>query len=253
MIKIRNLNIHYNSQTKNNIAALKDINLDIPKNQITVIMGPSGCGKTTFLKSLNRLHSINNGVFVNGRVIIGGEDIYHPGHLLPELRRKVGLISQKPIPLPTSIYENVAYGPRIHNNISKDKMAEIVERFLKKVHLWEEVKSRLFTPAADLSVGQLQRLSIARAIAVSPEILLCDEVTSALDPLSSEKVEHLLIEIKKDYTIIVVSHMLRQVKRLADYVIFLYLGQVVEHGEVARIFNSPQNKITKEYIKGVIS
>jgi len=166
-------------------------------------MGPSGSGKTTLLKSLNRLHSINNGVKVSGQVIIDGEDIYHPMHLLPELRRKV--------------------------------------------------KERLNQPAADLSVGQQQRLSIARAIAINPDILLCDEITSALDPISSEKVEHLLLSLKEEYTIVLVSHMLRQVKRLGDYIIFLYMGKVIEQGNMEELFNSPRNKITQQYIKGVIS
>ena len=252
MIKTRNLNIEYHSRSKNGVLALKNISLDIPKNKITVIMGPSGCGKTTFLKSLNRLHSINNGVKVTGRVLIGDEDIYHPRHLLPELRRKVGLISQKPVPLPTSIFENVAYGLRIHNHISRKEIQKTVQESLQRTHLWEEVKSRLDEPAADLSLGQLQRLSIARAIAVNPRVLLCDEITSALDPISSEKVEHLLLSIKEDYTIVLVSHILRQVKRLADYVIFMFFGEVVEHGEARQMFDSPQNQVTREYIKGAI-
>lgn len=235
------------------MVAINNINLEIPACKITVIMGPSGCGKTTFLKALNRLHSINERVRVKGQVIIGGRDIYEPGILLPELRRKVVLVSQKPMPLPASIFDNVAYGLKIHNHLSRAQIQEVVERSLKKVHLWEEVKERLFTPAADLSMGQLQRLSIARAIAINPEVLLCDEITSALDPLSSEKVEHLLLSFKGEYTIIIVSHLLRQVKRLADYVIFMYFGQIVEHGEVDQIFNSPKNQITKEYIKGTIS
>lgn len=253
MISIRNLNIYYHNHSKNHLYALKNIFLDIPKNRITVIMGPSGCGKTTLLKSLNRLHSINNGVKVNGQVIISGEDIYHPRQRLPELRKNVGLIPQKPIALPMSIYDNVSYGPSIHAAVSKKEMDHVVEKSLKRVHLWDEVKFRLSAPAADLSVGQLQRLSIARAIAINPKVLLCDEITSALDPVSSEKVEHLLLEIKNEYTIVVVSHMLRQVRRLADYVIFLYLGEVIEHGEVEQIFNSPQNEITREYIKGIFS
>jgi len=252
-IIIRNLNIYYKNNSKSDFTALHNISLDIPKNQITVIMGPSGSGKTTLLKSLNRLHSINNGVKVSGQVIIDGEDMYHPMHLLPELRRKVGLISQKPIPLPLSIYENVAYGPKIHNRLNRKESDVIVEKALKKVNLWEEVKERLNQPAADLSVGQQQRLSIARAIAINPDILLCDEITSALDPISSEKVEHLLLSLKEEYTIVLVSHMLRQVKRLGDYIIFLYMGKVIEQGNMEELFNSPRNKITQQYIKGVIS
>jgi len=236
-IKIRNLSITYNNHDKEKFSAIKNINLDIPKNKITMIIGPSGCGKTTLLKSLNRLHEINDNVKVQGTLKIAGEDIYHPRHLLPELRRKVGLIHQKPTPLPFSIRKNVAYGLKVHHDIKREEINKRVQQSLEKVHLWNEVKDRLDSPAADLSLGQQQRLSIARAIAVGPEVLLCDEVTSALDPISSNKVEDLLIHLSEEFTIVMVSHVLRQVKRIADYVIFIYLGKVIEHGTTEKFLN----------------
>jgi len=253
IIKIRNLNITYDNHCKKNLPAIKNINLDIPKNKITMIIGPSGCGKTTLLKSLNRLHDIIDNVKVEGKVEIAGEDIYHPQHLIPELRRKVGLVHQKPTPLPFSIKKNVAYGLKIHNKLKREELNKKVRQSLEKVHLWDEVKDRLESSATDLSVGQQQRLSIARAIAVSPEVLLCDEVTSALDPISSKKVEELMVSLSKDLTIVVVSHVLRQVRRLADYVIFIYLGKIVEYGPTETFFNNPQKKLTKNYINGLIS
>lgn len=253
-IKIRNLSIIYNNHhDKAKYSAIKNINLEIPKNKITMIIGPSGCGKTTLLKSLNRLHEINDNVRVEGRLEIAGEDIYHPRHLVPELRRKVGLIHQKPTPLPFSIWKNVAYGLKVHNNLKQHELNAQVKQSLKKVHLWNEVKDRLDSPAADLSLGQQQRLSIARAIAVGPEILLCDEITSALDPISSNKVEALLISLAKEFTIVIVSHVLRQVKRLADYVIFIYMGKVIEYGTIDKFLNNPEKTLTKNYINGAIS
>jgi phosphate transport system ATP-binding protein len=250
-IKVRNLNVFYSG--REDIVALKNINIDIPKNKLTTIIGPSGCGKTTLLKALNRLHEIKEGVKVSGEIFIGGKDIYHPDRPVPELRRKVGLVAQKPYPLPASIYDNVAYGPRIHRRPNKKELDEIVEECLKKTNLWDEVKDRLDSPAADLSVGQQQRLCIARTLAVEPEVILCDEVTSALDPISSEKVENLLCSLKEKYTIVMVTHVLRQAKRLADYVIFIYLGEIIETGTVEQFFNNPTNEKTKEYIKGIMA
>ncbi|MEA2054251.1 MAG: phosphate ABC transporter ATP-binding protein [Candidatus Thermoplasmatota archaeon] len=250
-IKVRNLNVFYSGGT--DVVALKNINIDIPKNKLTTIIGPSGCGKTTLLKTLNRLHEIKEGVKVSGEIFIGGEDIYHPSRPVPELRRKVGLVAQKPYPLPASIYDNVAYGPKIHYRPNKNELDRIVEECLRKANLWDEVKDRLDSPAADLSIGQQQRLCMARTLAVEPEVILCDEVTSALDPISSEKLENLLLSLKEKYTIVMVTHVLRQAKRLADYVIFLYLGEVVETGTAEQFFNNPTNEKTKEYIKGIMA
>jgi len=252
-IKIRNLSITYKNHEKQRFSAIKNITLDIPENKITMIIGPSGCGKTTLLKSLNRLHEINDNVRVTGKMRIAGEDIYHPRHLVPELRRKVGLIHQKPTPLPFSIWKNVAYGLKVHNHIFHEELNRRVRQSLEKAHLWDEVKDRLDAPAADLSLGQQQRLSIARAIAVGPEILLCDEVTSSLDPISSHKVENLLISLAKEFTIVMVTHVLRQVKRLADYVIFIYMGKIIEFGTTEKFLNHPENELTRNYINGTIS
>lgn len=252
-IKIRNLSVHYSGKESGKIVALNNINADIPRNKITMIMGPSGCGKTTLLKSINRLLDIRENVKIEGEIFIGEKDIYHPEQFLPDLRKKVGLVSQKPFPLPSSIYGNVAYGPRIHLKKDKRELDLIVEESLKKVNLWEEVKDRLNSPGVDLSVGQQQRLCIARALAVNPEVILCDELTSALDPVSSQRIENLLKSLKNDYTIVVVSHMLRQVKRLADFILFLYLGELVESGSAVDVLERPKEKKTKEYIRGIIS
>lgn len=250
-ITVRNLNLTYGGQKS--VPALKDINVDIPKNRLTAVLGPSGCGKTTFLKTLNRLHEIKDNVKTSGEIYIGGEDIYHPSQPVPELRRKVGLVSQKPYPLPASIYENIAYGPRIHDRPGRDKLDEIVENCLRRVGLWKEVNERLSAPAADLSIGQQQRLCLARTLAVDPEVILCDEVTSALDPISSEKIEDLLLSLKKTYTIVLVTHILRQAERLADHVIFLYLGEVVETGKADEVFTSPKQEKTQKYLSGLMA
>lgn len=252
-IKIRNLSVHYSGTESDKIVALNNINADIPINKITMIMGPSGCGKTTLLKSINRLLDIRANVKIEGKILIGGRDIYHPTQFLPDLRKKVGLVAQKPFPLPSSIYGNIVYGPKIHLKKDKRELDSIVEESLKKVNLWKEVKDRLHSPAVDLSVGQQQRLCIARALAVNPEVILCDELTSALDPVSSQRIENLLESLKNDYTIVVVSHMLRQVKRLADFILFLYLGELVESGAAEDVLGNPREKKTKEYLSGVIS
>ena len=247
-IEVKNMQVSYSG--KRDVVALSDISVDIPRQQLTAIIGPSGCGKTTLLKALNRLHDIRDGVRVTGSIRIGGKDIYHAEEPVPELRRRVGLIAQKPYPLPASIYDNVAYGPRIHRHPSREGLDTIVERCLREAHLWGEVKDRLDDPAADLSVGQQQRLCIARTLAVEPEVILCDEVTSALDPVSSQKVEELLLSLKECYTIVLVTHVLRQAKRLADYVIFLYLGEVVEAGPAEQMFTRPRHQKTREYVQG---
>ena len=250
-IKIRGLNISYEEQK--DVQALKDINLDIYKNRLTSIIGPSGCGKTTLLKSMNRLHDINDSVRVEGKIEIGGEDIYHSEKPVDELRKKVGLIAQRPYPIPASIYENIAIGPKLHGKKTRAELDEIVEQCLVRTHLWPEVKDRLKSPAVALSIGQQQRLCIARALAVEPEVILCDEVTSALDPISSEKIESLLLSLKENYTIVLVSHVLRQAKRLSDDVVFMYFGKLVEAGEAKTIFESPSDERTRRYVSGIMA
>jgi len=247
-ISIRNLDVHYGK-----LRVLKDISLDIPDRKITVIIGPSGCGKTTLLKSLNRLLDIVDGVRVGGEILVDGENIYGAGTEITHIRKKMGLLSQKPQVLPMSIYDNVAYGPRIHGLRDRKELDGLVERHLKLSGLWEEVRDRLHHPASRLSVGQQQRLCLARGLAVGPEILLGDEPTSALDPMSSRNVERALIELKRDYTVVVVTHILRQARRIADYIAFLYLGELVEHGPAAEVFANPRDARTKAYFTGEIS
>jgi phosphate transport system ATP-binding protein len=247
-ISIQNLKVYYSSEL-----VLKNINLDIPDKRITVIIGPSGCGKTTLLKSLNRLLDPVDGVKVEGKVLVDRENIYEPNVEVTHIRKKMGLLSQKPQVLPMSIYDNVAYGPRIHGNKAKSKLDRIVEHYLKLAGLWEEVKGKLSQPASKLSMGQQQRLCLARGLAVEPEIILGDEPTSALDPQSSQNVERRLMELKADYTIIVVTHILRQAKRIADYIAFLYLGELVEHGPAQEILENPKDPRMKAYLTGEIS
>jgi phosphate transport system ATP-binding protein len=232
---------------------LKDITIDIPDKTITVIIGPSGCGKTTLLKSLNRLLDPRNGVKVSGKILVDGEDIYDARAEVTHIRKKMGLLSQRPQVLPMSIYDNVAYGPRLHGRRGRASLDGVVENYLRMAGLWEEVKDRLMEPASRLSVGQQQRLCLARGLAVEPEIILGDEPTSALDPQSSQNVERRLAELKKNYTVIVVTHILRQAKRIADYIAFLYLGELVEHGPAEEIFANPQNPRTRAYLTGEIS
>ena len=247
-ISVQNFNVFYGK-----VQALKNITVDIPEKKITVIIGPSGCGKTTLLKSFNRLIDSIDGVRVSGKVLVHGEDIFAPKADLIHIRKKMGLLSQKPYPLPMSIYDNVAYGPKIHGVKSRKDLDRLVEHYLKVSNLWDEVKDRLNTPAARLSLGQQQRLCLARGLAVEPEIILGDEPTSALDPKSSQHIEQNFLAIKDQYTIIVVTHILRQAKRIADYVIFVYFGELIEYGPAGEIFENPKEEITKEYIKGVIS
>lgn len=247
-ISVQNLSVSYS-----NIDVLKNISVDIPDKQITVIIGPSGCGKTTLLKSFNRLIDLVDGVKVSGKILVDDEDIFAPHIEVTHIRKKMGLLSQKPYPLPMSIYENIAYGPRVHGVKNKKELDRIVEHYLNEASLWDEVKDRLHEPATRLSVGQQQRLCLARGLAVDPEIILGDEPTSALDPKSSQRIEQKFLELKKQYTIVVVSHILRQAKRLADYIIFLYLGELIEHGPAEEILQNPQKELTKEYMKGIIS
>jgi len=247
-ISVQNLSVFYGSEQ-----ALKNITIDIPDKKIIVIIGPSGCGKTTLLKSFNRLVDSIEGVKVSGKVLVDGENIFDPRVDVTGIRKKMGLLSQSPYPLPMSIYDNVAYGPRIHGLKNKKELYRIVEHYLKESGLWDEVKDRLNAPASRLSIGQQQRLCLARGLAVEPEIILADEPTSALDPKSSQRIEEIFLKLKKKYTTIIVTHILRQAKRLADYVLFLYCGELIEHGPAAEIFENPKEEMTKEYIKGIIS
>jgi len=248
IVKTENLNVYYG-----NVHALKNVNVEIPKNQVTAIMGPSGCGKTTLLKCFNRLIELTNGVKVTGKIYINGTDIYDKNLDVSSIRRKVGMVFQKPNPLPMSIYDNVAYGLKIYGLKDKKKLDMIVEKALKTVGLWEEVKDRLKHSALKLSGGQQQRLCIARVLAVEPEILLMDEPTSSLDPVSTKRIENLILKLKKDYTIIIVTHNVHQAIRVADYVIFLYMGKLIESGAVKEIFQKPKHPKTQAYIKGEFS
>lgn len=247
-IQVEHLNVQYGTQP-----VLHDVSLEIPDKQITVIIGPSGCGKTTLLKSFNRLIELQDGTTINGRILVDGENILDPKIEVTRLRKKMGLLLQRPQVLPMSIFENVAYGPRIHGLTDKKRLSEIVEKYLKIASLWDEVKDRLHSSAAQMSIGQQQRLCLARALAVEPEIILCDEPTSALDPSSTQRIEQIFVELKKEYTIVVVTHILRQARRLADNVLFLYLGKLIEHGPAHDVFENPQEDLTREYIKGIIS
>jgi phosphate transport system ATP-binding protein len=245
-IQIRNLNAYYGSSQ-----ALKNINLDIPRQQITVIMGPSGCGKTTLLKSINRFLELGEGIRLEGQVLVDGEDVYGQDVDVTEMRKKTGLLAQRPYPLPMSIYDNVAYGMRIHHLCkTKAQRDERVQHYLEIAGLWNEVKDRLHLPATGLSIGQQQRLCLARGLAVEPEILLGDEPTSALDPISAQHIEKRLLDLKQQYTVVLVSHVLRQAKRMADYVIFIYLGEVVECGPARQLFENPQQERTRAYLAG---
>ena len=233
--------------------ALDRVSLEIPDRQITAVIGPSGCGKTTFLRCMNRLIDTMDAVKVRGRVLIDGEDIFAPRADVISLRRKMGLLSQKPQVLPMSIYDNVAYGPRLHGTRQRRVLDGVVRHCLEMSALWGEVEHRLHHPASALSVGQQQRLCLARGLAVEPEVLLCDEPTASLDPLSAQHVEQLFRELKRDYTIVLVTHILRQARRLADYIVFFYLGELVEHGPAEQILNAPRDERTRKYLEGVIS
>jgi phosphate transport system ATP-binding protein len=232
---------------------LKDVNLVIPDKSITCIIGPSGCGKTTLLRTFNRMHDESADVRVEGKLFLDGQDIYAPGVEPTEVRRKMGLLAQRPCPLPMSIYENVAYGPRLHRWVTRKERHQMVIRHLQDVGLWDEVKGRIRTPASRLSIGQQQRLCLARGLAVEPEIILGDEATSALDPISTRKIEELFLVLKSKYTIVLVTHTLRQARRIADYVAFMYLGKLVEFGTSEQVFNHPSKKLTQEYISGSFS
>ena len=244
-IEIHNMNLHYGD-----FHALHDINLDIKENEITAFIGPSGCGKSTYLKTLNRMNDLVPNVTINGKVWIDGEDIYDPKVDTTLLRKKVGMVFQQPNPFPMSIYDNIAYGPRIHGIKGKAELDAIVEKSLRGAALWDEVKDRLKRSALGLSGGQQQRLCIARALAVEPEILLMDEPTSALDPISTLKIEDLMGELKKNYTVVIVTHNMQQATRIADYTAFFLVGEVVEYAPTTDLFSHPREKKTEDYITG---
>jgi len=246
-IQVKNLNAFYGKQQ-----ALKDINIEIPKKQITVIMGPSGCGKTTLLKTFNRFFELTDNTRLTGEVRVDGQNIYDQDVDVTEVRKVVGLLAQRPSPLPMSIYDNVVYGMNIHRmKKERSEYKAAVRHYLEIAGLWEEVHKRMHDPATSLSIGQQQRLCLARGLAVEPEIILGDEPTSALDPISSQNIEARLIELKQQYTTVIVTHTLRQAKRLADHVIYMYMGEVVESGPAREVFNNPQHKRTQQYLEGL--
>ena len=244
-ISTKNLNLYYGENH-----ALKDVSLDLYEKKITAFIGPSGCGKSTYLKTLNRMNDLVLNVKITGEVLLDGENIYDPQVDTTLLRKKIGMVFQQPNPFPMSIYDNVAYGPRIHGKKSKDKLDDIEEKSLKGAALWDEVSDRLKKSALGLSCGQQQRLCIARALAVEPEVLLMDEPTSALDPISTLKIEELAGELKKKYTIIMVTHNMQQAVRVSDKTAFFLLGEMVEYGDTDVIFSTPKDRRTEDYITG---
>ena len=244
-ISVENLNLHYGENH-----ALKDVNMEIADHAITAFIGPSGCGKSTFLRCLNRMNDLVDGCRVEGKVILDGEDIYDKRVDTTLLRKKVGMVFQQPNPFPMSIYDNIAYGPRLHGIKNKKELDEIVERSLQGAAIFEEVKDRLHKSALGLSGGQQQRLCIARALAVSPEVLLMDEPTSALDPISTLKIEELMETLKKKYTVVIVTHNMQQAARVSDDTAFFLVGEVIEKNATSEIFARPQDKRTEDYITG---
>lgn len=245
IITVSDLNLRYGDHP-----ALRNINMEIPEKSITALIGPSGCGKSTFLKTLNRMNDLVADAKIAGEVRYRGEDIYAPGVNVSELRRRVGMVFQKPNPFPMSIYDNIAYGPRTHGITAKARLDAIVERSLRSANLWEETRERLKKSAMGLSGGQQQRLCIARALAVEPEVLLMDEPTSALDPISTARIEELAITLKKDYTIVVVTHNMQQAARISDQTAFFLLGELIECGDTKTLFSAPRDKRTADYIAG---
>lgn len=243
-IQVRNLNLYYGDNQ-----ALKNINIDLEEHKVTAFIGPSGCGKSTFLRTINRMNDLIDNVKIEGEILVDGEDIYKSKDVIA-LRTKVGMVFQKPNPFPMSIYDNIAYGPRLHGVRDKKSLDEIVEKSLKGAALWDEVKDRLKKSALGLSGGQQQRLCIARTIAVSPEIILMDEPTSALDPISTNKMEDLMEELKKKYTVIIVTHNMQQAGRIADKTAFFLNGEIIEYGDTEDIFYKPRDKRTEDYITG---
>jgi len=247
-IRIENLDVFIEDQH-----ILKDINLTIPEKSITCIIGPSGCGKSTFLKTLNRMHDETPEVKIRGKVYVDDENIYSPDVNVIDTRKKMGLLAQRPCPLPMSIFDNVAYGPRIHGIRKRKAINQTVIQYLQYVGLWEEVRGRIRSSATRLSIGQQQRLCLARGLAIEPEYILGDEATSSLDPLSTKIIEELFIKLKKKYTVILVTHTLRQARRIADHIIFMYLGKIIESGPTEEFFKNPQKQLTRDYLSGSFS
>ncbi|MGH7792018.1 MAG: phosphate ABC transporter ATP-binding protein PstB [Thermodesulfobacteriota bacterium] len=245
IVEIQTLYLKYGDKT-----ALIDINMHIPKNQVTAYIGPSGCGKSTLIRCLNRLNDLVDGVTIEGTIKIDDLDIYDPNLDVTELRKKVGMVFQKSNPFPKSIYENIAYGPRIAGINKRSVLDDIVEKSLRGAALWDEVKDRLHDSALGFSGGQQQRLCIARAIAVEPEVLLMDEPCSALDPIATGKIEDLIVDLKQNYTIVIVTHNMQQASRVSDYTAFMYLGKLIEYDKTEKIFLTPSNKQTEEYVSG---
>jgi phosphate transport system ATP-binding protein len=244
-LEVNNLNLFYGEKQ-----ALNNINMVLPKQRVSAFIGPSGCGKSTLLRCFNRMNDLVDGVRIEGSITMDGQDIYAPHVNVAELRRNVGMVFQKPNPFPKSIYENVAYGLRIQGKNSRRELDEIVESSLKRAALWDEVKDRMHDSAFGLSGGQQQRLVIARAIAIKPEVLLLDEPASALDPISTLKIEELIYELKDEYTIIIVTHNMQQAARVSDYTAFMYMGDLIEFGDTDRLFTNPEKKQTEDYITG---
>ncbi len=245
VIETKELNLWYGDQQ-----ALFSVSLEVPEHQVTALIGPSGCGKSTFMKTLNRMNDLVKGCRIEGLVSYRGRNIYTSGSDVNELRKQIGMVFQNPNPFPMSIYDNIAYGPRIHGTHKKSQLDEVVERSLRDAAIWDEVKDRLKTSALGLSGGQQQRLCIARALAVEPDILLLDESTSALDPISTSQIEDLIGELKKTYTVIMVTHNMQQAVRISDWTAFFLLGELVEFGKTEEIFSMPKNPKTEEYISG---
>lgn len=244
-LAVRDLHLHYGSKE-----VLKGINLDIPEHNIVALIGPSGCGKSTLLRAMNRMHDLSPEAKVKGQILLDGNNIYAPGKDVVEVRRKIGMVFQKPNPFPKSIFDNIAYGLKIAGESNKKQLHEVVEHTLKGSYLWEEVKDDLDKSALSLSGGQQQRLCIARAVAVQPEVLLMDEPCSALDPISTAKIEALMLELKKKYTIVIVTHNMQQAQRVADLTAFMYFGEVIEYAPTGQLFDAPQQELTANYLKG---
>ena len=245
VIQTKDLNLHYGD-----LHAIKQVNMDIERKQVTALIGPSGCGKSTFLKTLNRMNDLVLNAKVTGLALLDGEDIYNPNYDIVALRKRVGMVFQKPNPFPMTVFDNVAYGPRIHGMRNRRELADIVEKSLRAAVLWDEVKDRLRHSALGLSGGQQQRLCIARTLAVEPEVVLMDEPTSALDPISTLKIEDLMEELKKDYTIVIVTHNMQQAARISDKTAFFLHGEVVEYDLTSKVFQKPSDPRTEGYITG---